>query len=115
VGGTTVAPQENVLDFGLGHSDALSVGWRHGVSSAIELGLVGSATFGYRGLLFTGGGSVSGSALGTRLQGRLKARLLQAGIVSLGLSFEPGLSYATWVVGSIQSTPASARSDWSSQ
>jgi len=78
VGGTTVAPREDVLEFGLGHSDAVSVGWRHGLSSAIELGVVGSGTFGYRGLLFMGGGYVSGSALGAKLQGRLKARLLQA-------------------------------------
>lgn len=105
VGGTTVAPREDVLEFGLGHSDAVSVGWRHGLSSAIELGVVGSGTFGYRGLLFMGGGDVSGSALGAKLQGRLKARLLQAGVLSLAFSFEPGVSYATWVVGSIQSTP----------
>lgn len=105
VGGTTVSPREDVLDVGLGHSDAVSVGWRHGVSSAIELGVVGSATFGYRGLLFVGGGDLSGSALGAKLQGRVKARLLQAGILSLGVSFEPGLSYATWIVGSIESTP----------
>ena len=100
-----VAPREYVLEFGLGHSDLLSVGWRHGVSSAIELGLVGGATFGYRGLLFAGGGDVSGSALGARLQGRLKARLFEVGVVSLGLSFEPGLSYSMWRVGSIPSTP----------
>lgn len=64
VGGTTVAPRENVLEFGLGHSDAVSVGWRHGVSSAVEFGVGASGTFGYRGLLFMGGGDVSGSALG---------------------------------------------------
>ena len=103
VGGTTVVSGENLLEVGLGHSDAVSVGWRHGVSSRIELGLVASGTFGYRGVLFMGGGYISGSALGAKLQGRFKAELLHTGIVSLGLSFEPGLSYATWKVGSIQS------------
>lgn len=105
VGGTTVAPQQDVLEFGLGHSDAVSVGWRHGVGPSVELGLFGAATLGYRGLLFAGGGDVTGSALGVRAQGRFKVRLLQSGIVSLGLSFEPGLSWATWKPGSILNAP----------
>ena len=105
VGGTTVAPGANVLDAGIGHSDLVSVGWRHGVSSRVELGLVASATFGYRGLVFMGGGDINGSSLGGKLQGRFKVRLLEAGIVSLGSSFEAGVSYSEWNVATLLAHP----------
>lgn len=95
VGGTTVAPDEFVLDFGLGRSDAISAGWRFGVAPWLELGLSGSGLFGYRGILFVTG-STRGAALGAKAQVRMKARLLAVGPISLAVTFEPGLSYLHW-------------------
>jgi hypothetical protein len=103
VGGTVVAPHANVVDFGLGHTDLLSVGWRHGVSPVLELGLAVTGTFGYRGALFLPDDTTRGSAFGAKAQGRLKVKLLEAGIVSLALSFEPGLSWATFARVSAES------------
>jgi hypothetical protein len=106
VGGTVVAPRENVVEVGLGHTDLLSVGWRHGVSPVLELGLAVTGTFGYRGTLFIADDTTRGSAFGAKVQARLKVKLLEAGIVSLALSFEPGLSWATFVrVGAESPSP----------
>lgn len=74
----------------------LAVAWRHGVTDRFEMGLGAAATLGYRGLLFVGGGTYSGSSLGTRVEGRFLWTLLEAEVVSLGVSVRPGASFSTW-------------------
>lgn len=99
VAANTVAPRQNVLEFGVGLPDVISVGWRHGVASGFELGLRGSFTLGLQGLVLLGqAGTTSAWARGAKVQGLLKARLLEAGRVSLGLTFEPGVFLATWTI-----------------
>lgn len=96
VGGRTVARQRDALEVAIGHGDMLSVAWRHGVTDRFEAGLAGAGTLGYRGLLFVGGGSYSGSSLGARIEGRLKVTLLDTSVVSLAVTVRPGFSYSTW-------------------
>lgn len=96
VGGRTVARQRDALEVGIGHGDMLSIAWRHGVTDRVEAGLAAAGTLGYRGLLFVGGGSYSGSSLGARIEGRLKVALVDTSVVSLGVSVRPGFSYSTW-------------------
>ncbi|MER2559323.1 MAG: hypothetical protein ABTQ32_01305 [Myxococcaceae bacterium] len=42
IGGRTVPRQRDVLEVGVGHSDLLTVAWRHGVTDRFEAGLAGA-------------------------------------------------------------------------
>jgi hypothetical protein len=50
--GTLVTPDSSVLELGIGHIEALFVGWRRGISPPVEVGAIVSGTFGYRGSFF---------------------------------------------------------------
>lgn len=95
VGGRTVPRQREVLEVGVGHSDLLTVAWRHGVTDRFEAGLAGAGLLATRGRLFLGG-PLSELGLGARIEGRLKVSLVQTQDLSLGLSARPGFSFSTW-------------------
>lgn len=82
VGPRTVAPGGNALELGAGWP-GLSVGYLRGIASGLNLGARLSFDYGVEGL-------VRSVVPGFKLQAVVKARLVDAERLSLGLVFEPG-------------------------
>ncbi len=90
-GAVTIAPEEQALEVGIGLPSLLSVAYRHGLRSGLDLGVRGSLTAGLDGMILLLVGSNLAMAPGAKLQGLLALRLAENGRTTLGLTFEPGV------------------------
>jgi hypothetical protein len=84
VGGKTVGQRETAVDSGVGWP-GLHVGVAHGFLSFLDVGARFSFNWGFEGVFRTGS-----YAPGIKIQGLLKANVLDTGFLSLALKFEPG-------------------------
>lgn len=82
VGPKTLAPGANVVEGSVGYP-SISAGYLRGVYSGVNLGVRAGFVYGVEGML-------RDAAPGFKLQGLFKARLLDSGNISLGVTFEPG-------------------------
>jgi hypothetical protein len=92
VGARTTGSGQNAVEAGLGWP-GVSVAYLRGVSSSVDLGVRGSFTWGLEGI-------VTRVMPGLKLQGLLKAKLVDSGPLSVGLTFEPGPLFAAPSPGS---------------
>lgn len=92
VGPKTLAPGANVLEASAGYP-AISVGFLRGVSPGMNVGARLGFVYGVEGMFRE-------AAPGFKAQGLFKLRLLDSGLISLGLTLEPGvLYYASFLQG----------------
>lgn len=92
IGARTLAPGANALEAFIGYP-SISAGYLRGVASGVNAGARVGFVYGVEGMFRE-------AAPGFKLQGLLKLRLLDAGLVSLGLTFEPGfLFYSSFLQG----------------
>lgn len=92
IGARTLAPGANALEAFLGYP-SISVGYLRGVASGINAGARVGFVYGVEGMFRE-------AAPGFKVQGLLRLRLLDSGLVSLGLTVEPGfLFYSSFLQG----------------
>lgn len=85
IGARTLAPGANALEAFAGYP-SVSVGYLRGVASGINAGARVGFVYGVEGMFRE-------AAPGFKVQGLLRLRLLDSGLVSLGVVFEPGFFY----------------------